>query len=94
MSLCFVFTPAKPKLYTLNASAWLVLSLCDGRSGRTIGDRYAAALAQKLPRDEAIAEAEAALRDLERKGIVARLAKRARRPGGSGTVQRERREQA
>ena len=94
MSLCFVFTPAKPKLYTLNASAWLVLSLCDGHSGKTIGGRYATALAHKLPRDAAVAEAEAALLDLERMGIVARAARRGRRSRSSGLVQRKRREEA
>jgi hypothetical protein len=78
MSLCFVFTPATPKLYTLNTSAWLVLALCDGRSGRSLVDTYAEEMAPHLSRDEALYEVRIAVRDLEQKGIVARVEGRAR----------------
>ena len=30
--VCLVYTPTNPNLYTLNATAWVVLELCDGRS--------------------------------------------------------------
>jgi len=73
MGLCFVFTPATPRLYTLNTSAWLVLALCDGRRGRALVDAYAEEVAPQLSRDEALDEVRAAVRDLELKGIVARL---------------------
>jgi len=73
MGICFVFTPATPKLYTLNTSAWLVLALCDGRRGRALVDAYAEELAPQLSRDEALGEVRLAVRDLELKGIVARV---------------------
>ena len=72
MGICFVFTPAAPKLYTLNTAAWLVLALCDGRRGRALVDAYAAATAPQAPRAQALGEVRAAIRDLEMKGIVAR----------------------
>ena len=76
MGICFVFTPATPKLYTLNTSAWLVLALCDGRRGRALVDAYAAEMAPGTPRAQTLGEIRGAIRDLESKGIVARLAAR------------------
>jgi hypothetical protein len=73
MGICFVFTPARPKLYTLNTSAWLVLALCDGRRGRALVDAYAEEMAPHLSRDDALGEVRDAVRDLELKGIVARV---------------------
>ena len=73
MGICFVFTPAKPRLYTLNASAWLVLALCDGRRGRELVDAYAEEMAPHLSRDQAHGEVRAAVRDLELKGMIARV---------------------
>lgn len=32
MGMCLVFTPENPNLYTLNATSWLILELCDGAS--------------------------------------------------------------
>jgi len=78
MRMCFVFTPAAPKLYTLNMSAWLVLTLCDGRSGRDLVDAYATEMAAHLPRDDALREVRAAIGDLEGKGMIVRADKRAR----------------
>ncbi len=73
MGICFVFTPAKPKLYTLNTSAWFVLALCDGRRGRELVDAYAEEIAPHLSRDQALAEIRNAVQDLELKGIIARV---------------------
>ena len=73
MGICFVFTPATPKLYTLNTSAWLVLALCDGRRGAALVDAYADEMVQHLSRDAALREVRTAVRDLELKGIVARV---------------------
>jgi hypothetical protein len=86
MGICFVFTPAKPKLYTLNASAWYVLALCDGRRGRELVDAYALEVAPHLSRDEALGEVRGAVRDLELKGIVARVEARGRKQRGSSTT--------
>lgn len=37
---CFVYTPARPRLYALNMSAWLILELCQGRSPRALARAY------------------------------------------------------
>lgn len=71
MAMCFVFTPAKPKLYTLNTSAWLVLTLCDGRRGRALVDEYQRAFGTRLTRAQALAEVRAVVPDLVDKGLVA-----------------------
>jgi len=76
MGICFVFTPARPKLYTLNTSAWLVLVLCDGRHGRALVDAYTEEMAPHLSRDQALGEVRDAVRDLELKGIVTRVEQR------------------
>jgi hypothetical protein len=76
MGICFVFTPAAPKLYTLNTAAWLVLALCDGRRGRALVDAYAATTVPQVPRAQALGEVRNAIRDLQAKGIVTRRAPR------------------
>jgi hypothetical protein len=40
MGLCLVFTPADPNLYTLNASSWLILELCEGATYPSIERAY------------------------------------------------------
>ena len=71
-----MFTPARPKLYTLNTSAWLVLVLCDGRHGRALVDAYTEEMAPHLSRNQALGEVRDAVRDLELKGIVTRVEQR------------------
>jgi hypothetical protein len=70
MALCFVFTPARPKLYTLNTSAWLVLTMCDGRSGRALINGYKRAFGARLVRGQAISEVRSAIQSLADKGMV------------------------
>jgi hypothetical protein len=73
MRLCFVFTPARPKLYTLNTTAWLVLTLCDGRRGDNLIAAYVSALSGTVEVAQAQKEVRAAIDDLLSKGIVARV---------------------
>lgn len=70
MAACFVFTPETPRLYTLNAAAWLALELCDGRNGKALETAYVDALRRRLSRKEARAELRRIVGDLERKGII------------------------
>jgi len=65
---CFVFTPDRPNLYTLNPSAWLVLELCDGQSVEALEAAYRASMGA----GEAVAELEKILEDFAGKGIVER----------------------
>jgi len=73
MGMCFVFTPQRPKLYTLNTAAWLVMTLCDGRRGAEVVSAYASHLSSRITSEEARDEVSAAIGDLEGKGIVARV---------------------
>lgn len=69
---CFVFTPDRPNLYTLNPSAWLVLELCDGQSGEALEAAYRASMDAGVDAGETAAELEQILEDFVRKGIVER----------------------
>jgi hypothetical protein len=44
LGVCLAYTPARPALHRLNATAWLIASLCDGRPFAQIAAAYAAAL--------------------------------------------------
>jgi hypothetical protein len=70
MATCLVFTPDAPKLYTLNAAAWLVLELCDGRNGKTLEAEYIDALDSRLSPRRARTELRRIVADLERKGVI------------------------
>jgi hypothetical protein len=59
---CLVLEPRRPGLYELNLSAWLVLELCDGRSGDRILAGYRDAVGNR--RDSIRADVTAALRNL------------------------------
>ena len=75
MGFCLVFTPTKPRLFTLNPTAWLVLELCDGRSGRAVEKDYADTLDLERPDAAVRAEVRGILEDLESKDIVERCGK-------------------
>jgi len=40
MGYCFVFTPANPRVFTLNPAAWLILELCDGQTPQALLRAY------------------------------------------------------
>ena len=44
MGACLAYDPRRAKLHTLNPSAWLILSLCDGRAREAIAADFAAAI--------------------------------------------------
>ena len=73
MDACVVFTPDEPNLYTLNATAWLVLELCDGRKGKALEASYFDAVEPLLTRRKACAELHRIVKDLEQKGIVEQI---------------------
>lgn len=70
---CLVFTPEQPRLYTLNASAWLVFELCDGRSLAGIEAAYREAIGAH-PGQAVASELHAIVGDLAGLGIVSRSA--------------------
>jgi hypothetical protein len=44
MGACLAYDPARAKLHTLNATSWLILSLCDGRPRAAIAADFARAI--------------------------------------------------
>jgi len=45
MGACLAYDPARARLHTLNPTAWLLLSLCDGRPRETIAEHFAREIA-------------------------------------------------
>ena len=70
MGYCFVYHPAVPQLYTLNTTAWLVLSLCDGADQETIARDYHAEVEPLIDLAEARRQVAAALDDLIAMNLV------------------------
>jgi hypothetical protein len=70
MEFCLVYTPRKPDLYTLNATAWLILELCDGRSFKDLAAAFHSSVEPLMSKIEAGEYLLASLRDLTEKSIV------------------------
>lgn len=91
---CIVFTPDRPNLYTLNATAWLILELCDGQDGRSLEAAYRSAIGAPPDSASAGAELRAVIADFEQKGIVERRplagSREGRRSGGHPLLAGER----
>lgn len=72
LGCCMVFTPAQPKVYTLNAAAWLLLELCEGQSAEALLAAFQAVYAEQGAAAGTAPEALHVIDDLERKGILVR----------------------
>jgi hypothetical protein len=59
-----IYEPDKPSLCMLNATAWLVFELCDGRSFGAIQGEYAALFGNKISREEASVQAALGIQHL------------------------------
>lgn len=70
MEFCLVFTAADPNVYTLNASSWLILELCDGRPWRDVEAAYVEAFSDHRPAAQTRRELRAAVDDLVCKKIL------------------------
>ena len=68
--VCLVYTPRNPNLYTLNATAWVVLELCDGRSLPALKKAFHRAVEPLMSEPEAAEYLLVSLRDLIEKSIV------------------------
>jgi hypothetical protein len=77
--VCLVYTPRNPNLYTLNATAWVVLELCDGRSLPQLEKAFHRAVEPLMSEREAAEYLLASLRDMLDKLIVEVVPKRARK---------------
>ncbi len=76
---CLVYTPGNPNLYTLNATAWVVLELCDGRSLRQLEKAFYQSVEPLMSEQEAAEYLLASLRDMLEKSIVEVVPKRGRK---------------
>jgi hypothetical protein len=79
MECCLVFTPDDPDIHTLNASAWLVFELCDGRNWDELAREFHEAVEPLRTPAEVRQELLAAIETLERNGIVERCPERRQR---------------
>jgi hypothetical protein len=68
--VCLVYTPKSPNLYTLNATAWVVLELCDGRSLPSLQKAFHDAVEPLMSEREAAEYLLVSLRDMIEKSIV------------------------
>jgi Coenzyme PQQ synthesis protein D (PqqD) len=68
--VCLVYTPGNPNLYTLNATAWLVLELCDGRTLAELEKAFHQSVEPLMSEDEASEYLLVSLRDMLEKSIV------------------------
>ena len=66
----YAFTPDSPEIYDLNATAWLIVELCDGRPFGQIEADYIDALRDRLDPDEARAQFHAGFATLLERNII------------------------
>lgn len=71
---CYAFTPDEPEIYDLNASAWLILELCDGRPFGAIEADYLAAVGDRIGREAARAQFHQGFDALLERNIVSAAA--------------------
>ena len=67
---CLVYTPTKPNLYTLNATAWTILELCKGQSLKDLQADFHRSIEPLMSRREAAEYVLACMRDFVSKSIV------------------------
>ena len=68
--VCLVYTPSNPNLYTLNATAWVILELCDGRTLAELEKAFHQSVEPLMSEDEASEYLLVSLRDMLEKSIV------------------------
>lgn len=65
-----VYTPKRPNLYTLNATAWMILELCHGQSLKDLQKEFYRGIEPLMSRQEAAEYVVACMDDFVRKSIV------------------------
>jgi hypothetical protein len=68
--VCLVYTPSNPNLYTLNATAWVILELCDGRTLSQLEEAFHQSVEPLMSEQEASEYLLVSLRDMLEKSIV------------------------
>src|ERR1700739_197163 len=67
---CLVYTPGNPNLSPLNATAWVILELCDGRTLAQIEKAFHQSVEPLMSEHEASEYLLVSLRDMLEKSIV------------------------
>jgi len=65
-----VYTPKNPNLYTLNATAWMILELCRGQAMKDLQDEFYRGIEPLMSRKESADYVLACVGDFVRKSIV------------------------
>lgn len=72
LGYCLVFTPDRPKLYTLNAAAWLLLELCGGQDLDALEAEFREVYSEQGTGAGDAPDVQHIIEDLECKGILLR----------------------
>ncbi|MBB3176210.1 hypothetical protein [Variovorax sp. Sphag1AA] len=72
LGYCLVFTPDRPKLYTLNVAAWLLLELCDGQDRDVLESEFRQVYEEQGAGAGNAPNVRFIIEDLEDKGILLR----------------------
>jgi hypothetical protein len=67
---CYAYTPDEPEIYDLNATAWFIVELCDGRSFQQIEADYLKVIGDKIGRDAARAHFHSGFSALIARNII------------------------
>jgi hypothetical protein len=72
-----IFEPDTPRLCMLNATAWLIYELCDGRSLGSIGTTYADLFGNKISKEEARIQATSGIQQLLKFNLIEPVSRKA-----------------
>lgn len=70
MKSCVVFRPDPPKMFMLNLNAWLIFSLCDGRTSHEVEHSYREKVASQMTEQEAGRHLVTGLKSLQEQGLI------------------------
>jgi hypothetical protein len=70
LQICLVYVPRPPQLSRLNASAWLVLELCDGLDWRQLLEAYRGVAGNHVSTADIATQVEQALNLLVRANMI------------------------
>ena len=70
LGMCLAFTPAPPRLHTLNPAAWLIAELCGGAAGAALETEFLQRSVPPLAAADALGQLQDGLALLQQFGIV------------------------
>ena len=77
--VCYAYSPARPDLYELNVTAWLIVEMCEGQTLADLESAFLGSLHRNASRDEGRARLHHGLKTLVERDIILR------RPGTHAT---------